>query len=174
MPIRVTRAHTLGRGVHLEPTRGLELLVEQPLGDAQLARAVLQKLAVLEVATQPHRPENRLLQLEVQHVVFAVDAHARKLVVDAASCGLQPEDVLLVALHEREQALQADGGLALARHPRLHHREFAHVHRLHCTAPGAVQILQSAIYFFRWFLSTHSKLKLRFVICVFFNRGRYH
>ena len=102
------------------------------MGGGGTVSHTLQKLAVFEVATQPHRPENRLLQLEVQHVVFAVDAHARKLVVDAASCGLQPEDVLLVALHEREQALQADGGLALARHPRLHHREFAHDHRLHC------------------------------------------
>jgi hypothetical protein len=68
-------------------------------------RAVDETLVVLEVASQAHAAEDRLLELAVEHVEGAVDADARLLLLDGPAIGMQPVHGALVALHRRQQAV---------------------------------------------------------------------
>jgi len=159
-----TRARTARKLAHklhaargwgdLEADGALDLLAHQAHRDAQLRRAVLEQLLVVEVAREAHVPEDGLLEPQVGVVELAVDADRRDLRVDVGVVRLQPVDVRLVALHEHEQLVEPDRRLAAARDARLHDLEARHVDALHlCRADarsGAHCGLLCRLFFLRF------------------------
>jgi len=116
---------------HPEAARGPQLLVQQPRRDAQLLCAVGEQLQVHEVARQAHVPEDGLLELHIQAVEHAVDLQTRNLRLGAPPRPLQPVDVVLVALHVRDEQLHRDGRARAALHPSLDDDVSLHVDGLH-------------------------------------------
>lgn len=128
--IQVTRLASQSLA-HLEATGRLELVLEESAGDSQFFGAVLQHLTVVEVAAQPHVTENSLFQLEVKHVELVVDTYTRELLLNPPNSRLEPVNVRLVPLHERNKTFQSDRRLALTRHARLHNCIVTDIHSLH-------------------------------------------
>jgi hypothetical protein len=90
-------------------------LLEEPLWDDELARAIDEPLEVFEVAGQPDVVEYRLLELVVESLVRAIDTDARLLLLHGATLGLHPVHVVFVAFHVREKIFDARA-CANARH----------------------------------------------------------
>lgn len=125
------------RGAVLRAHRRADLLLQEARRDAELVRAVGQRLVVAEVLRQPHVAEDRLLQLAVEVVELAVDVDAGKLVLDPAALRLQPVDVRLVPLHRLHQAADMHRRLHAVPLPRLHDNIVARVQEFYWRAPAA-------------------------------------
>jgi hypothetical protein len=111
------------------------LLAEEARRDAQLERAVLQALDVVEVAAQAHVAEDRLLEPHVDVVQRPVDADGGHLLLERAAERLQPEDVRLVAVHVRAQQLHVDHARRLEVAPDLDDLVAAAVDAPRCSGP---------------------------------------